>query len=240
MKTVRNKLFDPVITENIETTEFCEMLGKEMGDYIIEECESKKTDKVTHKFINALDGELSRKKTRKRDLEDSFGCRENNDPSEGGFATFDDALLTMGRVDISRGVGVGQTRYNGDFNRGVGLLVLVTGRKSKKDDRVEFKEGIYHTLGVKLQNSLLVTTKQNYHRTHADCVRNLQVQQDKKAQKRIDLEKGQIDIAKAEFAEATWLHQQLFLPRYSKTAAQVFKEFGRCASSAQQLKFIKE
>ena len=27
---------------------------------------------------------------------------------------------------------------------------LVTGRKSKKDECVEFEEGIYHTLGVKL------------------------------------------------------------------------------------------
>ena len=139
---------------------------------------------------------------------------------------------------ISRGAGVGQTRYNGDFNRGAGLLV--TGRKSKNDDCVEFEEGIYHTLGEKLQNSLLATAKQSYHRTHADCVHNLQVQQDKKAQKRKDLEKGQIDIAKAEFAEATWLHQQFFSPRCCKTAAHVFKEFDRCASLAQQLKFIKE
>jgi len=58
-------------------------------------------------------------------------------------ATFDDALSTMGRVDISRGTGVGQTRYNGDFNRGVGLLV--TGRRSKNDDCEEFEEGIYIT-----------------------------------------------------------------------------------------------
>jgi len=54
----------------------------------------------------------------------------------------------MGRVDISRGTGVEQTCYNDDFNREAGLLV--TGRNSKKDDRLEFKEGIYHTLGVKL------------------------------------------------------------------------------------------
>jgi len=238
MKTVRRELFDPVIAENIDTTEFCEMLGEEMGDCIVEECESKKTGKVTHKYIDALDGELSSKKTKKRDLEDSFGCRANNDPSEGGFATFDDALSTMGRVDISRGAGVGQTRYNGDFSRGAALLV--TGRRSKNDDCEEFEEGIYHMIGEKLQNSLLATAKQSYHRTHADCVHNLQVQQDKKAQKRKDLEKGQIDIAKAEFAEATWLHQQFFSPRCCKTAAHVFKEFDRCASPAQQLKFIKE
>jgi len=63
---------------------------------------------------------------------------------------------------------------------------------------------------------LLATTKQNYHRSHADWVRNLQVQQDKKAQKRKDLEKGQIEIAKADFAEATWLHQQLFCQDVAK------------------------
>ena len=57
--------------------------------------------------------------------------------------------------------------------------MLVTGRKSKNDDCEEFEEGIYHTLGEKLQNSLLATAKQSYHRTHADCVHNLQVQQDK-------------------------------------------------------------
>ena len=86
----------------------------------------------------------------------------------------------MGRFDVSRGAGVGQTRYNGDFNiRGAGFLV--TRRKSKNDDRVEFEENIYHTLGEKLQNSLLATAKQSYYRTHADCVHNLQVQQDKKA-----------------------------------------------------------
>jgi len=68
IKTARVELFDPVIAENIETTEFCEMLGEEMGGCIVEEFESKKTGKVTHKYIDALDGELSKRKTRKKDL----------------------------------------------------------------------------------------------------------------------------------------------------------------------------
>ena len=68
MKTIRKELFDPAIAENIDTTEFCEMLGEEMGDCIVEECESKKTRKVTHKYSDALDEELSTKKTKKREV----------------------------------------------------------------------------------------------------------------------------------------------------------------------------
>ena len=48
---VRSELFYPEEKSNRETTHMCEVLGEEVGDIIVVECEDKGAGKVTHQYI---------------------------------------------------------------------------------------------------------------------------------------------------------------------------------------------
>ena len=48
---VRSELFYPEEKSNRETTHMCEILGEEVGDIIVVECEDKGAGKVTHQYI---------------------------------------------------------------------------------------------------------------------------------------------------------------------------------------------
>jgi hypothetical protein len=235
MKLVREELFYPQRIENRETHECCVMLSLEVANCLIIEFQD--TSKVTHMYVNKLDGKLSMKKTSAEDKRDGYGIRANNDPSEQNFAVFDDALSTMGRGALSRAAGQGQSRYNGDFTRDISSMV--TGRKSKADEEA-LQLGVFHKLPEELQNSLIATAKSTQKITHRRHIEDMARQRAYRAQKRKDLQEKQIKSAENKFKEASWLYQQYHSPRCWKTSKIAFIEFNKLSSNARKLKYTKE
>ena len=80
MKLVCKELFYPTRIENRETHDCCVMLSLELANCLI--IESQDTTKVTHKYVNKLDGEYSMNKTSEKEKQNGYGIRANNDPSE--------------------------------------------------------------------------------------------------------------------------------------------------------------
>ena len=235
MKLVREELFYPQRIENRETHECCVMLSLEVANCLIIEFQD--TSKVTHMYVNKLDGKLSMKKTSAEDKRDGYGIRANNDPSEQNFAVFDDALSTMGRGALSRAAGQGQSRYNGDFTRDISSMV--TGRKSKANEEA-LQLGVFHKLPEELQNSLIATAKSTQKITHRRHIEDMARQRAYRAQKRKDLQEKQIKSAENKFKEASWLYQQYHSPRCWKTSKIAFIEFNKLSSNARKLKYTKE
>ena len=89
-------------------------------------------------------------------LEEGYGICANNDPSEGNFAVFDDALSTMGPVSLARITGHGMSRYNKDMHSDLNLLF--NGEKSESEQGV-YPLGAFYKLPKKLQDSLIAIGK---------------------------------------------------------------------------------
>jgi hypothetical protein len=116
--------------------------------------------KVTAAMTTKSDGDKCFKNRTASEKRAGYGIHANNDAAEGNFAVFDDALNQMGRSSINRACGQGMTRYNHDYDRQ--SASYVTGRKSKTKavpERVEL--GLFHTIPLKLQESLYQWGSQN-------------------------------------------------------------------------------
>ena len=85
--------------------------------------------KVTAAMITKLDGDKCFKKRSATEKKAGMGIRANNDPAEGNFAVFDNALNQMGRSAINRACGQGMMRYNHNYERNP--TTYVTGWKAK-------------------------------------------------------------------------------------------------------------
>ena len=68
-------------------------------------------------------------KTTRKEKEQGYGFRENNDSSEQKFAIFQDALSLMGEAMVYRAASEAQSRFNNDFGHRVDKIV--TRRRSK-------------------------------------------------------------------------------------------------------------
>ena len=111
---VRAEVFYPSKRSNRETTEICKMLGEEVGDIIVIECEDTSVGKVTHQYIDELDSPLSMKNTTDAQLKASIGVRANNDASEHNFELLNDSLSIIGLGHLHRAAGQANCLGNND------------------------------------------------------------------------------------------------------------------------------
>ena len=127
VELVIDELFYPKEAANRQTYETCLDLGDELAERLLVEFQD--DTKVMSFFVNELGGKYSMKQTTRKEKEEGYGIRANNDPSERNFAIFRDALSHMGNASIYRAAAEAQSRMNNDFGRNVDALV--TGRSSK-------------------------------------------------------------------------------------------------------------
>ena len=85
------------------------MLGKEIGDIIIIECEGMSACKVTHQYIDELVGSLSIKNTSTEHLKASIGMKANDE--------LNDTISIMGHDDIHKAGGQAKCQGNNDYGK---------------------------------------------------------------------------------------------------------------------------
>ncbi len=114
MEMAKSQAFSPVDADERATYTRCVSLARDIASTMIMEMGD--PSKVTSKYLDAFNGELSLKNKTAAQKKAGYGIRANNDPSEGNFAVFDDALSSSGRIDYSRACSEATTRYNKDWN----------------------------------------------------------------------------------------------------------------------------
>ena len=132
------ELFYPDRKENKETTGMVELMAIEVAKCMLQELRD--PDKATSDYLSSTGGEFSWGKTTDEEHHACIGRMATNDPAESPFAALTRQMQQFGRLLGIHASGMGQAKFNGDFNR---------------DYKDKTKNGLYHQLPPDMHNSLL-------------------------------------------------------------------------------------
>jgi hypothetical protein len=119
-----------------------------------------------------------------------------------------------GTVWLDSAAAEGMTRTNNDFGRG--HEALVTGHTSK-DGKVSRVFGTFHSLPIKLQESLVVAAKRNVKNVKKSFDVALAKQKAARLRKEEIAHQKKIELTQEEYIIAIDLWEQYYLPRCWKT-----------------------
>jgi hypothetical protein len=163
--------------------------------------------------------------------------RATNDPSESQFATFTEALATGGRNGVDLASGIGQTCYINNFGRA--QEQYVTGQKSKAPPVKSI--GLFHELPVKLQDSLVVTSKRHApHESRQKFHESLHMQWEQRFEKKKSARDKKLEWEMTQVIANSYLWQQFDSPRCCKLSKEAFNIFNDLSSKSAKLQFVKE
>ena len=132
------ELFYPNRKENTETTGMVELMAVEVAKCMLQELRD--PDKATSNYLSSIGGQFSWGKTTDEEHHACIGKMATNDPAESPFAALTRQMQQFGRLLGIHASGMGQAKFNRDFNR---------------DFKDKSKNGLYHQLPADMHNSLL-------------------------------------------------------------------------------------
>lgn len=134
------------------------------------------------------------------------------------------ALVECGMIDLWNAAGIGQSRTNGDFDRG----------------NLQKTAGVFHTLDSRLREALIAFCWKNARKMKRICKEALEAQQASTREKEELKMPNKLQLAEDNYVNAMYYHAQYFSPCCWETIPVARCEYSTLLSKTAKLRAVKE